>query len=87
MENGGGFDDNLDFSGIWSGGKTPDLNGPGLFLRGGSEDEVLMTQESSIQDHEHQDDQHSHGCSANFLKGFPFRIIYATNSVKILTNF
>merc|ERR1719300_644549 len=51
--------------GIWSGGKTPDLNGPGLFLRGGSEDEVLMTQESSIQDHEHQDDQHSHGCSAN----------------------
>merc|ERR1719300_1789975 len=51
--------------GIWSGGKTPDLNGKGLFLRGGSEDEVLMTQESSIQDHEHQDDQHNHGCTAN----------------------
>ena len=28
MKNGEGFDDNLDFSGIWSGGKTPDLNGP-----------------------------------------------------------
>jgi len=50
--------------GPWTGGKTPDLNGPGLFLRGGDEDSVLETENHQMQDHEHVDGGHSHTCSA-----------------------
>ena len=51
--------------GPWTGGKTPDLNGPGLFLRGGDEDSVLDTEEGQLQDHQHVDSGHSHSCTAS----------------------
>ena len=51
--------------GPWTGGKTPDLNSAGLFLRGGEEDAVLEVEEDQVQEHEHDDPGHSHGCSAS----------------------
>ena len=50
--------------GPWKGGKTPDLNSIGAFLRGGSEDLVLEVEDSQIEDHTHKDPGHSHACSA-----------------------
>merc|ERR1712226_72266 len=51
--------------GPWAGGKTPDLNSAGLFLRGGEEDAILEVEEDQIKNHEHEDPGHSHGCSAS----------------------
>ena len=55
--------------GPWTGGKTPDLNGRGLFLRGGDEDNVLETEESQLQDHQHVDKGHTHDCNAESKAG------------------
>ena len=50
--------------GPWTGGKTPDLNSIGAFLRGGSDDKVLEVEDDQVQDHEHEDSGHQHDCSA-----------------------
>ena len=50
--------------GPWKGGKTPDLNSIGAFLRGGSEDLVLEMEDGQLEDHTHEDPGHSHDCSA-----------------------
>jgi len=50
---------------IWSGLEVPDLNGKGLFLRGGSGSNVLKEEESQMKDHHHQDNGHSHTCTAS----------------------
>ena len=50
--------------GPWAGGKTPDLNSAGLFLRGGEEAAVLEVEEDQVQEHEHKDPGHGHSCSA-----------------------
>ena len=39
--------------GPWKGGRTPDLNSIGGFLRGGPEDLVLEMEDSQIEDHQH----------------------------------
>jgi len=49
--------------GPFAGGTTPDLNGPGLFLRGGDENRVLEVEESKLMEHGHVDPGHSHSCS------------------------
>ena len=54
-------DGSLINKGPWTGGKTPDLNTEGRFLRGGSEEDVLELQEDQIQDHQHEDPGHTHG--------------------------
>ena len=50
--------------GPWKGGRTPDLNTVGAFLRGGTEDLVLEKEEDQIRDHEHScsatADNHDH---------------------------
>ena len=48
--------------GLWNGGRTPNLNSEGRFLRGGSIDEVLTMQDDSFQDHGHPviDSGHTH---------------------------
>ena len=51
--------------GPWKGGKTPDLNSIGAFLRGGSEDLVLDMEDGQLEDHNHEDSGHSHACSAS----------------------
>jgi len=53
--------------GPWKGSFTPQLNN--LFLRGGDEETVLETQSSQLQDHQHDDPGHSHGCSASSTSG------------------
>ena len=40
-------------NGPWIGGKTPDLNSIGAFLRGGTDDKVLEVEQDQVQDHEH----------------------------------
>ena len=50
--------------GPWKGGKTPDLNSIGAFLRGGTEDLVLEMEDGQLEDHTHEDTGHSHTCSA-----------------------
>ena len=52
--------------GPWTGGKTPDLNSIGAFLRGGSDDKVLELEDDQVQDHEHEDSEsgHQHDCFA-----------------------
>ena len=51
--------------GIWKGRRTPDLNNPKRFLRGGHVSEALMVEEDSLQEHSHtstvSDPGHSHG--------------------------
>ena len=51
--------------GPWTGGKTPELNGIGAFLRGGSEQQVLEMEDDQIQEHEHYcsaaTSDHDHG--------------------------
>lgn len=44
----------------WAGSKTPNLNGERRFLRGGSDDQALVVEEDSLQDHTHIDSGHSH---------------------------
>ena len=50
--------------GIWKGRRTPDLNNPKRFLRGGHVSEALMVEEDSLQEHSHtstvSDPGHSH---------------------------
>ena len=58
-------DGSLITQGPWAGGKTPDLNFIGAFLRGGTEDSVLDIEDSQIQDHAHEDHGHEHDCSAS----------------------
>ena len=52
---------------IWSGLEVPDLNGKGLFLRGGSGSNVLKEEESQMKDHHHQDNGHSHTCTGIYI--------------------
>ena len=40
--------------------RTPDLNGQGLFLRGGDDSIVTTVQEDMVLDHSHKDPGHSH---------------------------
>jgi len=44
----------------WAGQLTPDLNGQGLFLRGGRDNQNLQIEQDQIQDHLHADGGHSH---------------------------
>ena len=53
------------FVGPFIGGTTPDINGPGLFLRGGDDNSVLEVEDSQIMEHVHMDPGHSHSCSAS----------------------
>ena len=46
---------------IWHGIPSPNLNGEGLFLRGGSDLQVLDREDDQIQDHVHADSGHGHG--------------------------
>jgi hypothetical protein len=46
--------------GPFSGQATPDLNLPGLFLRGGADNMAGQTQEDTLQQHIHVDEGHSH---------------------------
>ena len=58
-------DGRLITEGIWAGQRTPDLNNAGRFLRGGTQANVLETQEDALQDHTHyiSDPGHSHSFS------------------------
>ena len=51
---------------IWQGLLSPNLNSDGFFLRGGSDAEVLDTQEDQIQDHGHTDYGHTHGSDSHY---------------------
>ena len=51
--------------GPWTGGKTPDLNSIGAFLRGGTDENILEVESDQVQDHQHEDPGHQHGCSAS----------------------
>ena len=55
--------------GPWTGGKTPDLNSIGAFLRGGTDDKILEVEDDQVQDHEHEDPGHQHDCSASSTAG------------------
>ena len=46
--------------GVWSGEKTPNLNGEGRFLRGGAPHLVLNMEDHMVQDHTHIDNGHTH---------------------------
>jgi len=46
--------------GPWAGGRTPDINNEGFFLRGSSEEAVLETENHQLEDHEHSDPGHTH---------------------------
>jgi hypothetical protein len=49
--------------GPWKGGKTPDLNTDGRFLRGGTEETVLQMEDDQVLDHQHTDPGHTHSNS------------------------
>ena len=66
--------------GDWKGFKTPDLNGKGLFLRGGDEDSLLEVEESQIQDHEHIDNGHVHSCQASSTSAPHSHTYYAAST-------
>lgn len=51
--------------GPWTGGKTPDLNSIGAFLRGGTEADILEVESDQVQDHQHKDPGHQHDCHAS----------------------
>ena len=44
----------------WAGSNTPNLNGERRFLRGGPDDQALVVEDDSLQDHMHIDPGHSH---------------------------
>ena len=44
----------------WAGSNTPNLNGERRFLRGGSDDQALVVEDDSLQEHTHIDPGHSH---------------------------
>ena len=46
-------DGSLITQGQWKGGRSPDLNSIGAFLRGGTEDQVLEMEDDQIRDHDH----------------------------------
>jgi len=46
--------------GVWAGQKTPNLNGEGRFLRGGTAAQVLTPEGHMVQDHTHVDNGHTH---------------------------
>ena len=50
--------------GPWTGGKTPDLNSIGAFLRGGREENILEVEDDQVQNHQHEDPGHQHDCQA-----------------------
>ena len=68
---------------IWSGLAVPDLNGKGLFLRGGSGSSVLKEEEAQMKDHHHKDSGHSHTCTG---KNWPTVIIFYHNFFKGVTS-
>merc|ERR1739838_85051 len=51
--------------GPWAGGKTPNLNSIGAFLRGGNNGHVLEIEQHQVEDHHHADSGHKHSCSAS----------------------
>ena len=55
--------------GPWKGLKTPDLNGQGRFLRGGSAAQLLTLEDHMVQDHSHIDQGHSHADSGHSHTG------------------
>jgi len=55
--------------GPWKGGKTPDLNSVGAFLRGGKDDHALEMEDDQVEDHSHNDQGHHHSCSASSNSG------------------
>ena len=61
-------DGSLITQGQWKGGRTPDRNTIGAFLRGGTEDLVLEMEDDQVQDHEHScsatASDHDHGYNA-----------------------
>jgi len=44
----------------WAGSKTPNLNGERRFLRGGSDDQALVIEDDTLEDHTHIDPGHTH---------------------------
>jgi len=66
--------------GPWTGGKTPDLNSIGAFLRGGAEENVLEVESDQVQDHEHEDPGHNHGCDASSTTGNHYHDLYYYSS-------
>merc|ERR1719341_23125 len=55
--------------GPWTGGKTPDLNGEKRFLSGGTDDKILEVEDDQVQEHQHEDSGHEHGCFASSSAG------------------
>ena len=47
--------------GIWKGRRTPDLNNPKRFLRGGHVSDALKFEEDSLQEHSHSSNVHDPG--------------------------
>merc|ERR1719369_810904 len=45
--------------------RTPNLNGEGLFLRGGNDEDVTDVQEDMVLDHTHIDNKHTHSDSGH----------------------
>ena len=58
-------DGSIIIKGPWTGGKTPDLNSIGAFLRGGTEENILEVESDQVQDHQHVDPGHQHDCYAS----------------------
>jgi len=44
----------------WAGSTTPNLNGERRFVRGGSDDQALVLEDDTLQDHTHIDTGHTH---------------------------
>ena len=61
--------------GIWKGRRTPDLNNPKRFLRGGHVSDALKVEEDSLQEHSHtstvSDPGHKHGYGQWSYNGVP----------------
>merc|ERR1711934_1066555 len=62
--------------GPWMGGKTPDLNSIGAFLRGGTEENILEVESDQVQDHQHEDPGHQHDCDASATASDHYHDIY-----------
>lgn len=50
---------------LWHGSRTPNLNGDGLFLRGGADSLALEIEVDQLQDHLHNDNGHKHADSGH----------------------
>jgi len=66
--------------GPWTGGKTPDLNSIGAFLRGGTEENILEIESDQIQDHQHEDPGHRHDCDASSSASNHYHKLFHYNS-------